>query len=50
MVKRTDDASPTAIQHMRIDHRRAHIFMAKQFLHCSNIVPSLKQMRCKAMP
>jgi hypothetical protein len=38
------------IQHMRVHHRRPHIRMPEQFLHGSNVVPRLQQVRGKRVP
>ena len=35
---------------MGIDHRGFDIFMSKQFLHCTYIVPGLQEMCGKAVP
>ena len=35
---------------MRINHCRAHIFVAEKFLHGSNIVAAFEQMRREGMP
>jgi len=34
---------------MGIDHRRAHIAMAEQFLHRSDAIATLQQMACEAV-
>jgi hypothetical protein len=31
-VQWTADSSATAVQHVRVDHRRAHVGVAEQFL------------------
>jgi hypothetical protein len=43
----TPDAQGTPIQDVRVDHRRAHIRMAEQFLHGLDVVSVLEQMRRK---
>ena len=46
-LKRIDRAfdTPTAlVENMRVDHGRADIFVAEQFLHRSNIITALKKM------
>ena len=35
---------------MRIDHRRFHIGMSKQFLHRADVVARLQHLRRKRMP
>lgn len=42
-------ATPTFIQHMRVDHRGSDIRMAQQLLHSANVVTGFKQMGGKAM-
>ena len=37
-VHRTAHATLADIEHMRVDHRRLNIGMAKQFLHCADVV------------
>ncbi len=37
-VRRATHASPTTIQHMRVDHGRPDILVPKQFLHSSYVV------------
>ena len=39
----------TLIQHLGVNHRRRHIFVAKQFLHGANVIAALQQMRGKRM-
>jgi hypothetical protein len=38
------------IEHVRIDHRRAHIRVPEQLLHGANVVTVLEQMRRERMP
>ena len=40
---------PTPVQHMRVDHRRAHIFVAEQFLNRADVVASFKERRGKGV-
>ena len=49
-IKRASHAEPTAVEHMRIDHRGAHIAVPKQLLDRPNVVPRLEQMRSERMP
>jgi len=48
-IGRTPDTQRTTIQDVRVNHRRADIRMAEQFLNRSNVVPVLEQMRCKGV-
>jgi hypothetical protein len=47
LIQGTAHGQSAAIQHMRIDHRRFHIFMAQEFLHRPDIIALLEQMRRK---
>ena len=29
---------------MRVDHRRAHVFVTEKFLHCADVVTTLQQV------
>ena len=49
-IERTADPSPTALQHVRVDHSRTDVLVPQEFLHCPNIVTVLQQGRCKAVP
>jgi hypothetical protein len=40
----TSNTERAAIQHMRIDHRRADVRMSEQLLHRSNVVPVFQQV------
>ena len=48
-IERTGHAARTLVHDVRVDHRRGHIRMAKQFLHCANVVACLEQMRCEGV-
>jgi hypothetical protein len=48
-IGRTPNAQGTPIQDVRVNHRRADIRMAEQFLNRSNIVAVLEQMRRKGV-
>ena len=41
--------SPTALQHVRIDHRRTDVLVPQEFLHGPAIVAVLQQVRGKAV-
>ena len=49
-IERTPHPLPAALQHMRVDHGGARIFMSQEFLHCTNIITILQEMRSKAVP
>jgi hypothetical protein len=49
-IGRTPDAQGTSIQDVCVDHRRADIRLAEQFLHRSDVVSVLEQMRRKGVP
>ena len=36
------NAATTTIQNVRVDHCRAHVFVAQDFLNCANIVTVFK--------
>jgi hypothetical protein len=46
-ISGTPDAQRTAIQDVRVNHGRADIRVAEQFLHRSNVIPVFEQMRRK---
>jgi len=48
-TQRAQNAAPTFVQHMGVDHGGAHIGMAQQLLHRANVVARLQQMRGKRM-
>lgn len=48
-ISRTPDAQGTPIQDVCVDHRRADIRVAEQFLHHSDVVSVLEQMRRKGV-
>ena len=48
-VERAAHPFAAALQHVRIEHRRADIFMPEQFLYSTDIVAIFEQMRGKAM-
>jgi hypothetical protein len=35
---------------MGVDHRRANVAMAQEFLHCANVIAGSQQVRGKRMP
>ena len=49
-IQRTPDSFPPFIKDMGIDHGGAHIHVSEQFLDSADIISSLQQMRCKAVP
>ena len=49
-IQRAANPARVNVQDVRVNHRRRHIAMPEKLLHCSNVVPSLQQMRGKRMP
>src|SRR5262245_48508836 len=45
-IKRTPHSAPAVLQHVRVEHGRAHVLVAQECLHGANIVPS--STRCVA--
>ena len=43
------NAATTTIQNVRVDHCRAHVFVAQEFLNCANVVTVFKQVRGERM-
>lgn len=43
------DAPPAAVQHMRVDHCRANVFVSQQFLHGANVVTVGQQVSREGM-
>ena len=41
-IRRTLDRQARLVHHVNIDHRRPHVFVAQQFLHCPDIRPVLQ--------
>lgn len=48
-IYRTSNPLTSFVENMCIDHRCADIFMPHQFLNCTDIVPSFKQMGRKTV-
>ena len=46
-VERAHNAAPTAIQDVRVDHRRAHVLVAEELLDGADVVPRFEKMRCE---
>src|SRR5438034_11742707 len=38
------------VQHVRVDHRRAHVAVTEQLLYRADVMPGLEQMRGEAVP
>ena len=49
-IQRTAHGQSATIQHMRINHRRLHIFVAQPCVHRPDLVALLEQMRRNAVP
>ncbi len=43
------DSLPGSVQHMGVDHRRAHIFVTEQLLDRPNIIPVLQEVGRKGV-
>ena len=43
------NAATTTIQNVRVDHCRAHVFVAQEFLNCANVVTVFKQVSGERM-
>lgn len=50
MIQGAPHALPATIQYMGVDHRGRHIRVTEQFLHGTDIIARLQQMRRKGMP
>ena len=50
MVKRAADAEPRSIADMGVNHCRGDVFVSEQFLHRTDVVATLQQVRGKTMP
>src|SRR6266700_2402909 len=48
-VQRAHHASPTLVQHVRVDHRRRDVRMPEQLLHGADVVAIVQQMGGKGM-
>ena len=40
----------TAVENVRVDHRRGDVFMAEQFLHSPDVIAGFQQMGGEAVP
>jgi hypothetical protein len=49
LIERALHAKTRLVHHMRVDHRCTHILVPKEFLHRSNIVSILQEMRRERM-
>jgi hypothetical protein len=49
IVERAIHASTALVQHVRVNHRRAHVFMPQQFLDRADIVAVFQQVRGERM-
>jgi hypothetical protein len=48
-IRRAVNAATATIQNVRVDHRRAHVFVAQEFLNCANVVTIFKQVSGERM-
>jgi hypothetical protein len=44
LVERAPHATPALVEHVRIDHRRAHVAMTEELLDRSDIVARFEQV------
>ncbi len=49
LVDRASHAATAFVENVRVDHRRAHVGVAEQFLDGPDVVASLQQMSCERM-
>ena len=50
LIQRALHTDSRPIQHVRVNHRRAHIFVTQEFLHRADIVTASEQLRREGMP
>jgi hypothetical protein len=50
LVQRALHSQSWPIQHVGVNHRRAHVFVTKEFLHGSNVVAIFQQVGRERMP
>jgi hypothetical protein len=48
-VRRASDSGGAAVQHVRVDHRGAHIAVAQQFLNRADVVAVFEEVRRERM-
>ena len=49
-VGRASDTQSISVQHVRVDHCRAHIGVSEKLLNRTNVVPGLEQVCRKRVP
>jgi len=49
-IERAFGSGCSEIRHVRINHRRAHVIVAEEFLHRADVVTHLLQLRREAVP
>ena len=49
-VQRAAHPFAAPVQHVGVDHCRAHVTVTEQFLHRANVVPGFQQVRGKRVP
>jgi len=42
LIQRAANRHGASVQHVRVDHRRLHVFMTEEFLDGANIVPGFQ--------
>jgi hypothetical protein len=50
LIQRTLHPDSRPVQHVRVNHRGAHVLVTKKFLNRANVVAMLEQVRRKRMP
>jgi len=50
LVERAPHTISALVEHVRIDHRRAHVAIAEQFLDCPDVVPRFEQVGGEGVP
>lgn len=49
MIERAAHADARPVEHMGVDHGRAYVLVAQQFLNSTNVISVLQKMRCEGM-
>ena len=43
-TQRAPDAAPASVQHVAVDHGRAHVFVAEELLDSADVVPVFEEV------
>ena len=49
-VRRAPDPATTAVQYVRVDHRRAHILVPEELLHRADVIAVFEEVRREGVP